>query len=174
MASRETDERRYVGIDLGKTGYAIAYIEGTKVKQSSGKTYPEARQALYKRLRATDVVAMEAGGISFTMAREMKAVVGCEVAVLNPGDLVVIYRSMKKTDKEDSLKLAHLVQYMPLEQLPVVALPSEKENERREMCAERKQTVGERGRLINQLHSLFLKAGITTVVKKDLANNEAR
>lgn len=174
MASRENEERRYVGIDLGKTGYAVAYVTGKKVKTSGGKTYPDGRVALYKQLRASDVVAMEAGGISFTMAREMKAAVGCEVVILNPGSLAVIYRSMKKTDKEDSLKLAHLVQYMPVEQLPVVPLPSEKTVERRELCAERKQTISERGRLINQLHALFLKAGITTVVKKDLVDNKAR
>ncbi|EMN00375.1 hypothetical protein LEP1GSC035_2723, partial [Leptospira noguchii str. 2007001578] len=35
--------------------------------------------------------------------------------VLNPGDLATIYQSLKKTDKEDSLKIARLIQRFPIE-----------------------------------------------------------
>jgi transposase len=81
---------------------------------------------------------------------------------------------MKKTDKEDSLKLAHLVMYMPEDKLPVVPVPGDKEMEMREMVSERRQAVQERTKYLNELHALFLKAGITTVVKKNLATEEKR
>jgi transposase len=55
------------------------------------------------------------------------------------------------------------------ESLPVVPVPSDKEMEARELVCERKQSVQERTKYINELHTLFLKAGITTVVKKQLA-----
>ncbi|MDR2159763.1 MAG: hypothetical protein LBP23_06825, partial [Treponema sp.] len=51
------------------------------------------------------------------MAYEIKARAGREVVVLNPGKLALIYGSMKKTDKEDSLKLARLIEMMRDEQL---------------------------------------------------------
>jgi transposase len=63
---------------------------------------------------------------------------------------------------------------MPEDKLPVVAVPSDDEMEMREMVCERKQAVQERTKYINELHSLFLKAGITTIVKKDLATDEKR
>jgi transposase len=80
----------------------------------------------------------------------------------------------RATDKEDSLKLAHLIEYLPEEQLPAVPIPSDKEMERRELVCERRQSMAERTKYINELHSLFLKAGITTIVKKDLATEEHR
>ncbi|EMN88852.1 hypothetical protein LEP1GSC108_1088 [Leptospira weilii str. UI 13098] len=39
-----------------------------------------------------------------------------QVIVLNPGDLAMIYQSLKKTDKEDSLKIARLIQRYPKEE----------------------------------------------------------
>ncbi|EPG83463.1 hypothetical protein LEP1GSC048_2573 [Leptospira santarosai serovar Shermani str. 1342KT] len=35
---------------------------------------------------------------------------------MNPGDLATIYQSLKKTDKEDSLKIARLIQRFPIEE----------------------------------------------------------
>jgi transposase len=165
---------RYIGIDLGKHTYSMAIIDGGKVRYSSGKTDTDSRSMLYKKLYATDRVALEAGNLAFTMALEMKSAAGCEVTVLNPGNLAVIYASMKKTDKEDSLKLARLIEYMPVDRLPVVEIPSTEQQHRREMVTEQGQARRERARLINELHTLFLKVGITTVVRKDLATAGAR
>jgi transposase len=174
MRKAQEVEKRFIGIDLGKRTHQDAFVTGKKVVFSSGINTPDGRQALYKKLRPSDTVAIEAGNLAFIMAKEMEKAVGCKVLVLNPGSLAIIYRSMKKTDKEDSLKLAHLVQYMPEENLPEVAIPSDKEMERREMVCERKQSVWERTKYINELHGLFLKEGITTIVKKDLATGGKR
>ena len=104
-------ETRYVGIDLGKRTYEAAFVgKGGKVTMSNGKTYAAGRQALYKRLRAGDKVAIESGNMAFIMAKEMEKAVGCKVYVLNPSHLAVIFGSMKKTDKEDALKLAHIIE----------------------------------------------------------------
>jgi transposase len=165
-----------VGIDLGKRTYEAAFVgKGGKVTKSNGQTHVEGRQRLYQKLRATDQVALEAGNLAFTMAKEIEgAVVGCTVYVLNPSRLALIYGSMKKTDKEDALKLAHILENFSEEQLPVVPVPSDKEMKRRKLLSGYQRAQQERNRAINRLHALFVAQGITTMVRADLATAEER
>jgi transposase len=136
------DKKRYVGLDLGKRTHEDAFVdEDGKVVFSNGVNTAEGRQSLYRKLVRSDTVVIEAGNLAFIMAKEIEKVVGSKVLVLNPGNLAVIYRSMKKTDKEDSLKLAHLALYMPEDKLPVVPIPSDKEMEMREMACERREAT---------------------------------
>ena len=166
---------RYVGIDLGKRTYELAIVgKGGKVVRSGGKTYPFARQNLYKKLRPGDKVAIEAGNMAFIMAKEIEAAVGCRVYVLNPSHLALIYRSMKKTDKEDALKLAHILEDCREERLPLVSVPSDKEINRRKILAGYKRVKQSRNREINQLHGLFVSQGITTKTRKDLCTSKNR
>jgi transposase len=166
----EEAKRRYVGIDLGKRTYEVAIVgKRGGVKMSNGKTTVEGRQALYRKLAAGDQVALEAGNLAFLMAKELIAAVGCEVRVLNPSHLPLIYGSMKKTDKEDALKLAHILEDYKDERLPVVPVPGDQEMERRKLLSSYRNEQGNRNRGINRLHGLFVHQGITTVVKKDLA-----
>jgi transposase len=168
-------ETRYVGIDLGKRTYEMAIVgKGGKVTMNNGKTYTEGRQKLYKKLQLTDKVALEAGSLAFIMAKEIEASVGCQVYVLNPYRLSIIYKSMKKTDKEDALKLAHIIEDFQEERLPVVSVPSDKEMERRKILAGYRRAQQSRNRDINRLHALFVNQGITTIVRKDLAESEDR
>jgi transposase len=168
-------ERRYVGIDLGKRTYTMAVIGlDRKVRFSNGRTDGEGRRRLYEKLEGGDKVSLEAGNLAFRMAYEIKARAGCEVVILNSGKLALIYGSMKKTDKEDSLKLARLIEVMKDDQLPVVPLPSKQEMRRRSLIAGYRRAGRYRTGMINLLHGLFVHQGITTVVKKDLATAEKR
>ncbi len=63
------------------------------------------------------------GSQSFRIAKSILNK-GIQVIVLNPGDLATIYQSLKKTDKEDSLKIARLIQRFPIEELPIVPIPT--------------------------------------------------
>ena len=141
---------------------------------SSGQTAAAGRQALYRKLKATDAVALEAGNLAFMMAKELEAAVGCRVFVLNTHRLAIIYRSMKKTDKEDALKLAHILEDTREERLPVVPVPSDREIERRKLVAAYRREQGSRNRALNRLHALFVGRGIPAVVKKDLAKAAER
>ena len=169
-------EPRYVGLDFGKKTYEMAIVgKGGKVTLSNGKTFASDRQKLYKKLRATDKVALEAGNMAFIVAKEIQAAVaGCKVYVLNAGQLAIIYASMRKTDKEDALKLAHILQDFNEERLPVVTVPNEKTIEYRKLIASHRRASQSRNREINLLHALFVSQGITTVVRKDLASKEKR
>jgi transposase len=149
--------------------------KGGKVTKSNGKTYVAGRQGLYKKLRPGDKVAVEACSLGFTVANEIEAAVeGVRVYVLNPSRLAIIYASMKKTDKEDSLKLAHILEDFNEERLPVVPVPGEKEMRRRKLLAGYRRVQQSRTRKINRLHALFVSQGITTKLRKDLSTASVR
>jgi transposase len=170
MEAKKKTGTRFVGIDLGKRTYEMTIVgENGKAVMSNGKTYVPGRQALYKKLRYGDKVALEAGNMAFIMAKEIEASVGCRVYVLNPSQLAIIYGSMKKTDKEDSLKLAHILEDCREERLPLVPVPGDKEMGRRKLLAGYRRAQQSRNRDINQLHGLFVSQGITTMVKSDMA-----
>jgi transposase len=171
----EAERRRFVGIDLGKREYTMAVIGKTgKMSIHQGKTSIQGRQALYKKLERTDKVALEAGNLAFIMAREIQERVGSEVRVLNSAKLPFIWDAPTKTDKEDAMKLAHLVEERRDEKLPLVPLPSEKEMKRRKLLASYSREVRGRTKLINLLHALFVHQGHTTIVRKGLATSEKR
>jgi hypothetical protein len=163
----KAEKRRFAGIDLGKREYTMAIIgkNGT-ISIHHGKTSVQGRQALYRLLEKGDKVALEAGNLAFMMAREIAERVGSEVRVLNPAKLPLIWDSPTKTDKEDAMKLAHLVEERKDEKLPLVPLPSEKETERRKILASYGREVRNRTNMINTLHAKFVHQGHTTVVKK--------
>jgi transposase len=171
----EKKTARFVGIDLGKRTYEMAIVgKGGKVSMSNGKTFAAARQSLYKKLKQSDKVALEAGNMAFIIAKEIEAAVGCKVYVLNPSNLALIYGSMKKTDKEDALKLAHVLEDFNEERLPVVPVPSDKEMERRKLLGSYRRVQSKRTSFINQLHGLFVSKGITTKTKEDLSDSKRR
>jgi transposase len=171
----QVGKRRSVGIDISKKTYTLAVI-GTdgKVVMNEGLTTAEGRKALCKKLVASDKIALEAGNLAFIMAKEIIAVVGADVKVLNASKLALIYGSLKKTDKEDALKLARMMQMINDDLLPTVALPSDKEMYRRKLLGSYKREKKARAACINRLHGMFLQAGITTIVRKDLAKKAAR
>jgi transposase len=166
---------RNVGIDLGKETYEMKII-GTdgKVSGTNGRTNNAGRESLYKKLLPSDRVAIEVCALGMVMAKEIKEKVGCEVALLNPSQVALIYRSVKKNDKEDALKLARLVQRYPTEELPAVELPTEHEENLRQTLTELRQLKKDRTRAINRLHATFVECGITDIKKKDLGSGENR
>ena len=168
-------KRRYVGIDLGKREYTMAVIgKNGKMSVHHGKTGVQGRQGLYRQLEKGDKVALEAGNLAFITAREIMERAGSEVWVLNSAKLPLIWNAPTKTDKEDAMKLAHLVEERKDEKLPLVPLPSEQEMERRKTLASYGREVRGRTKMINTLHAMFVHQGHTTVVKKDLATAERR
>jgi hypothetical protein len=146
----EERKRRYVGIDLGKREYTMAIIgKNGKMSVRTGKTSIQGRQALYKRLEADDKRALEAGNLAFIMAREIIERVGGEVRALKSAKLPYIWDTPAKTDKEDAMKPAHLIEERRDEKLPVVPLPSEREMEMRKTLAQYGREVRSRTRLLN-------------------------
>lgn len=169
------EQKRFVGIDLGKRTYEMKIIGiNGKVTGTNGQTNPSGRKLLYRKLLATDRVAIEVCSLGMVMAKEIQKEVGCGVVLLNPSQLVLIYRSLKKNDKEDALKLARLVQKYKNEELPKVELPTEHEENLRQILTEIRQLKNDRTKEINRLHAIFVECGITEIKKKDLATIDNR
>jgi transposase len=183
------EQGRYVGIDLGKRTWELAIITRSgkfkvtaqgdaepeeRTSRCKGTTTAEGRLKLYAQLRPGDKVALEAGNLAFIVAKELEKAVGCQTRVLNARHLPIIYATDKKTDKEDALKLAQLAADRPDSRLPVVAIPSDEEMERRKLASSSQRERRSRTQKINRLHGLFVSQGITTVAKKDVATPEKR
>lgn len=169
------EQRRCVGIDLGKKTYEVKFIAADgKVTGTNGKTSLSGRKALYEKLLPTDRVALEVCSLAMVMAKELQKKVGCEVVLLNPSQIALIYRSLKKNDKEDALKLARLVQKYTNDELPKVELPTEHEENIRQILTELRQLKHDRTKEINRLHAIFLECGITEMKRKDLATSVNR
>jgi transposase len=145
-----------------------------KMSIHQGKTSISGREALYRLLGKTDKVALEAGNLAFIVAGEIREQAGSEVRVLNSAKLPFIWDAPTKTDKEDAMKLAHLIEERRDEKLPIVPLPSEQELGRRKVVANYGREMRNRTRQINTLHAIFVHQGHTTVVKKQLATADRR
>ncbi|EMY52010.1 transposase domain protein [Leptospira interrogans serovar Copenhageni str. M20] len=91
-----------------------------------------------------------------------------------PGNLATIYQSLKKTDKEDSLKIARLIQRHPIEELPTVPIPNDEEEDNRRLCSEHENWTKQLTQGKNRLHSLFTQAGLTQITKKHLRTKVSR
>jgi transposase len=167
--------KNIVGIDTGKRMMEIARLnENNEIQRTQRKTDTASRKNFYKWLKKDDVVGIEAGNLSFLLAKEIKREVGAEVIVLNPGDLEIIFKSLKKTDKHDSLNIAKFIQRNPREELPEVRVPDEYEEESRQLVSEEEFWTTSKTRAINRLHSILTNYGITMATKKEIKNKVIR
>lgn len=164
----EEKQKRFVGIDIGKRTMEVRIKDENRVIAWNGKTDAVGRDRLIDILLPTDRIAIEAGNLAFIIAKEIIAKKGSDVLVLNPGELQIIYKSLKKTDKEDALKLARMVEKYEDEELPIVNIPTETEEKNRALVSQIVFYKKMRTQLINRLHSIFVKAGIVTIKKSDL------
>jgi len=165
----------YVGIDLSKRTFeAVRLQDGLKPEWFNEKTAESGLEKLIHWLQPHDVVVIEAGSQAFRIAKRIKNQVGCEVVMLNPGDVALIYRSLKKTDKEDALKLARLVQRNPIEELPTVKIASDEEEYMRSLSTEQGHWAKMSTINRNRLHSVFTSAGLTEITKKHLFTHKSR
>jgi transposase len=167
--------RRYVGIDLAKRTMEVCIVEeGKKIERHGLTTDEKGRQTLMRLLRKSDVAGYEVSGYGNRLARMLEKDVGCRVVPLNAGELRIIWKSRKKTDKEDALKLAKYLRDTPEDERCVVPLPSEKEEAFRSDISMKEFLKRERVAAINRLHALYGQVGIIDVTKKDLRNSAGR
>jgi transposase len=166
--------RRYVGIDLAKRTMEVCILEGTKIERHGLRTDEKGRQILMLLLRETDVVGYEVSSFGNRLARAMEKEIGCQVVPLNAGELWIIWKSRKKTDKEDALKIGKYLRDTPEEEWCVVPLPSEAEEGFRSDISMKEFLKRERVAAINRLHALYGQVGIIDVTKKDLQDSEGR
>jgi transposase len=167
--------KNYVGIDVGKRRLEVVRIlsDGTLQRYQTGTTR-NSINTLLGWLCGDDMVVLEAGNLSFMIAKRIRDERKLPVVVLNPGDVAMVYKSLKKTDREDALKLARLAQRNPLDELPSVCIPSDKEEMWRRLCSEQAYWSRQATKGKNRLHSLFVSAGLTHLTTKDMDSKKNR
>lgn len=166
---------RYVGIDLGKkTLQAVALCDDRKPMWFKSTTETQSLENLCRWLQPGDLVAIEAGNLSFRLAKQLMRLENINVVVLNPSELATIYASLKKTDREDALKIARLIQRIPVEELPTVMIPTDIEMERRALVTESELYTKSKTKLVNRLHALLHNGGISNVKRTDLQKQSKR
>jgi transposase len=127
-------QRRFVGLDLAKRTVEVCMLcEREKPPGMSGiRTDEKGRERLASLLCQDDAAGREACSIAFLPGRYLRDTVGCTVYIFNPGKPQMIWKSTRKTDKEDARKIASFIMRTAQEELPLVSLPEEQEEERRE------------------------------------------
>jgi transposase len=170
------EKKSAVGIDLSKKKLIAVrmYANQQKDEWLECSTDGAGLESLYQFLHSDDTVALETGTMAFLIARQIQKRIGCLVLPLNAGDLALIHRSLKKNDASDAKKLARLALWQPESELPVVAIPSEKEEERRALNSHLEFMTQNLTRFKNRLHAIFHSAGIVDITRKDLARPEIR
>jgi transposase len=170
------DQKRFIGIDMSKRSFEVAIVSNAdpRVLRKKYKATHEGRQEFISSLRKNDVLALETGNSSFVLAKLVQKQVGCRVHVLNAGKLHIIFKSLKKTDKEDALKIAKFVQRIPEKELPTVTIPSDEEMAMRSSATEHIRVDSARTQSINALHSLLWNNGITGFGRNDLRYKKNR
>ncbi|NQT58771.1 MAG: IS110 family transposase [Bacteroidetes bacterium] len=165
---------RIIGLDLSKKSYTgcILSDEGfVKKNYFNGKMTQddEGWKKLCKRIRSDDLVLMEAGTSSFTLARYLKrSSVAKDVIVLNPGLLRVIWMSQKKNDKSDAAKIACVARDMQEEAWPIVSIPTAEEQSERSDITLYVFFKQEETQLINKLYALYNSLGFPEISRKVL------
>ena len=170
------EAKRFVGIDLSKRTYeAVAItVNPQTITRWNGKLDLRGRKCLLDKLHSGDTIALEAGTASFKIAKEIQSKQGVMVVVLNAANVAIIHASLKKTDKEDALKLARLIEKYSPEELPFVPIPTDQKMERRALVAHEIRFRQDRVRLINRLHAVFLRAGFPDHTKRQLGITASR
>ncbi len=170
MAYTPESWSRIIGLDLSKQTLRGCILSGegfTKRKNFDGKMTrdSEGYEFLVKIIEPNDLVIMEAGSSTFSLARYLSKNTQGEIVVLNPGSLRIIWDSHKKTDKADAMKLACIGRDMRKEAWPVVKVPSEQEQIERSIITNYVTFKEDETRKFNKFFAIFNGQGYPDIDK---------
>lgn len=149
---------RYVGLDahMRQSTFCVLDHRGRKILTRTIRgPWPAVFRELEK-LRKPFAVCFEAStgyGFLFERLREIAR----RVVVAHPGQLRLIFRSKRKTDRVDAEKLAKL---LFLDEVPTVYVPNPQTRAWRGMIEHRRKLVAERTRAKNATRALLRSQGI--------------
>lgn len=165
-----------IGLDLAKKSFVGCMLTGEGfVKQQIFKGTMKRDETgwglLKQKIKPDDLVFMEAGTASFTLARYLKAQTAARVEVLNPGMLRIIWMSQKKNDKADSIKLACIGRDMVEEAWPTISVPTEEEQAERSSITSYVFNKKQETQVVNRLYAVFNSLGFPEIKKSELRDN---
>lgn len=149
----------FVGIDVHKKTYSVvSIVDGIVVKKWRTTAKPE---QLTKQLKsyfseAKIYSAYEAGFSGFVLHRQLEKV-GIENVVVNAASVEVTVNNRVKTDKQDALKLASLLE---ARRLKGIRIPSEQQEHQRLLTRTRQQLIEERTAVKNKIRMKCHQLGL--------------
>jgi len=151
--------RRYVALDLHKSYIVAGAVDGQQRVVLKPRRVPFAKFQDWakKHLHPTDAVVVEAGTNAWFVHDRLEPLVD-QVVVVHPYHVKLIAASMVKTDKLDTLVLAHL---LAANILPAIWVPPTHVRELRALVAHRQRLVRQRSAAKNRLHSVLHRHSIT-------------
>lgn len=168
---------RLLGLDLAKKSFVGCILSGEGFLQKrmfSGKMTQdeEGWKYIQSQINTDDLVLMEAGTSSFSLARYLIAHSAAQrVVVLNPGMLRVIWMSQRKNDKSDATKIACIARDMAEEAWPTVPIPTEQEQAERSMINSYGFIKKQETQLVNRLYGLFNSLGYPEIKRAILRDD---
>lgn len=168
---------RLIGLDLAKKSFVGCILSGEGFVQKqmfSGKMTQdeEGWKYIQSRIKTDDLVLMEAGTSSFSLARYLIAHSAAQrVVVLNPGMLRVIWMSQRKNDKSDAVKIACIARDMAMEAWPTIPIPTEQEQAERSIINSYVFVKKQETQLVNRLYGLFNSLGYPEI-KRDVLRGD--
>jgi len=148
----------YVGLDVHakRSSYCILDEHGRKVKSATVRGPWDKVLCALTLAPQPFAVCFEASTGYGYLHRRLSAMAS-KVVVAHPGQLRLIFRSKRKSDRVDAEKLAKL---LFLDEVPPVWVPSIEVQAWRSMIERRQQFLGERTRAKNRLRALLRSEGI--------------
>ncbi len=149
----------FIGIDVHKRTYCVAVVvEGTLVKKWQTMAVPEqlARQLQGYFPAANLYSAYEAGFSGFVLHRELESA-GMKNVVVNAAGIETSVHNRVKTDKQDALKLASLLE---AGRLRGIRVPSKKQEAQRLLTRTRQQLIEERTAVKNKIRMKCHQMGL--------------
>lgn len=150
----------YIGMDVHKDMCQVAHVtdEGEVVEKYKMKTNLQSLDNFVRKIPRTAKIVMEASTVSKPVYKHLRKAWGLEVHMANPKKVRQIAESKKKTDKHDSIILAHLLR---LGYLPECYVPDE-DIETIRMLVRHRASLGKKSTMVkNQIHAILTFYGIT-------------
>jgi transposase len=155
----------YVGLDIHARQITICVLDDKgQVFQRCQVRQIDQMMGFLERLPSPWQVCFEAS-TGYGMYFEMLSKVAAHVAVAHPGLLRLIFRSKRKNDRRDALKLAKLLY---VGEVPTVHVPSADVRAWRELITFRRRLVEKRTRAKNGIRGLLRSLGIQAPRKPGL------
>lgn len=177
MNTKLPEGARIIGLDLAKKSFVGCILsgEGFVNRQIFHGTMSQDEtgwQQINRKIKLNDLVLMEAGTATFSLARYLFSHSDAsQVVVLNPGMLRIIWMSQKKNDKADATKIACIARDMAEEAWPTVTVPSEEEQAERSTVSSYVFITKQETQVVNRLYALFNSLGFPEIKRSVVRDN---
>lgn len=153
MTSSSNQATRFIALDVHKQYIMVGAVDGEQqvVLRPRKLTLEQYDRWYREQVQPTDTVVIEATSSAWHLYDQLKAQ-GATVVIANPLLIKWIGSAPVKTDRHDTLKLAHL---LASGLLPTVWVPPEPVRGLRMLVAQRRRLIRQRTRARNRLQSVL-------------------